>query len=95
MTATIHTLETGCHLSTRLKQHQEAVKKGQTEKSAVAEHIWSNQHSIDWKRRDPGPRFYHVNKKNQRGTTYPQTLQSYEQRWRHRGITHLGLSSEL
>ena len=40
--------ETGCHLSTRLKQHQEAVKKGQTEKSAVAEHVWSNQHSIDW-----------------------------------------------
>ena len=40
--------ETGCHLSTHLKQHQEAVKKCQTEKSAVAEHVRSNQHSIAW-----------------------------------------------
>ena len=40
--------ETGCHLATRLKQHRDAVRKGQTEKSAVAEHVWSNQHSIAW-----------------------------------------------
>ena len=40
--------ETGCHLSTRLKQHQEVVKRGHTEKSAVAEHVWLKQHSIAW-----------------------------------------------
>ena len=40
--------ETWCHLSTCLKQHQEAVRRGHTEKSAVAEHVWLNQHSIAW-----------------------------------------------
>ena len=40
--------ETGCHLSTRIKQHRDAVRKGLTDRSAVAEHVWSLQHSISW-----------------------------------------------
>ena len=35
-------------LETRLKEHQEALRRGMTEKSAVAEHTWDNQHSINW-----------------------------------------------
>ena len=31
-----------------MKEHQDPCKKGETEKSAVAEHAWSNQHSILW-----------------------------------------------
>ena len=40
--------ETGQHLSTRIKQHQDAVRKGLTDRSTVAEHVWSLQHSISW-----------------------------------------------
>ena len=36
-------------LETRLKEHQEALKRGMTEKSAVAEHAWDKEHSIIWK----------------------------------------------
>ena len=67
--------ETGLRLSTRVKQHNDAVrkgnvpfplppltltaplhtsteevlrKKGETEKSAIAEHVWTTQHTINW-----------------------------------------------
>ena len=40
--------ETVCHLSTRHDQHRDAVKKGNTEKSAVAEHAWKHQHRVAW-----------------------------------------------
>ena len=37
-------------METRLKEHQDDCRKGATEKSAVAEHAWSNQlqHPILW-----------------------------------------------
>ena len=38
--------ETTRRLETRLKEHQEALRRRITEKSAVAEHAWDNQHSI-------------------------------------------------
>ena len=41
--------ETIRRLETRLKVHQEALRRGMTDKSAVAEHDWDNQHSINWK----------------------------------------------
>ena len=44
----IYVGETGCHLSTRLDQHRDAVKKGNTEKSAVAEHAGKYQHLVAW-----------------------------------------------
>ena len=31
-----------------LHMSQTTLEKGQTEKSAVAEHVWSNSHSIAW-----------------------------------------------
>ena len=40
--------ETGIHLSTRLKQHKEALKRGELEKSAVATHAWNLHHRVDW-----------------------------------------------
>ena len=40
--------ETGRHLSTRIKQHRDAVRKSLTDRLAVAEHVWSLQHSISW-----------------------------------------------
>ena len=40
--------ETGQHLSTRLHQHKEATKKGDVDKSAVSEHVWSHNHNMDW-----------------------------------------------
>ena len=40
--------ETGLHLSTRINQHKDAVHKAETEKSAIAEHIWNLQHCMDW-----------------------------------------------
>ena len=36
-------------LETRLKEHKDACCKGATDKSAVAEHAWTQQHSIEWK----------------------------------------------
>ena len=32
----------------RIKEHKDARKKGAIEKSAVAEHAWTNQHPILW-----------------------------------------------
>ena len=32
----------------RVKEHKDACKKGATEKYAVAEHAWTNQHPIMW-----------------------------------------------
>ena len=36
------------YMETGLKEHQETLRRGMTEKSAVAEHAWDNQHSINW-----------------------------------------------
>ena len=36
-------------LETRLKEHKDACCKGYTEKSAVAEHAWKEQHPIKWR----------------------------------------------
>ena len=41
--------ETRSRLKTRLREHQEACRKGTQEKSAVAEHAWKDQHAIKWK----------------------------------------------
>ena len=40
--------ETGLHLSTRIKQHKDSVRKGEIEKSAVAEHVWNIHHTNNW-----------------------------------------------
>ena len=39
--------QTGLWLLTRLQQHQEATKKGETDKSAVAKHVWDMSHNMD------------------------------------------------
>ena len=36
-------------LEARLKEHKEACLRGEQEKSAVADHAWSNHHPILWK----------------------------------------------
>ena len=41
--------ETVRRLETRMKEHQDACRKGLTERSAVAEHAWDQQHQIEWK----------------------------------------------
>ena len=40
--------ETIRRLETRMKEHQDACKKGTLEKSAVAEHAWESHHTIRW-----------------------------------------------
>ena len=35
-------------LETRLKEHQAATRRGETEKSAIAEHAWSQHHQPLW-----------------------------------------------
>ena len=40
--------ETIRRLDDRLKEHREACELGETEKSAVAEHVWKEQHQMDW-----------------------------------------------
>ena len=35
-------------LETRLREHKDACKRGETEKSAVAEHAWTEEHPILW-----------------------------------------------
>ena len=40
--------ETRRRLEARLREHQEACRKGTLEKSAVAEHAWKDQHAIKW-----------------------------------------------
>ena len=67
---------------------------GYFQKSAVAEYVWLNQHSITWDHvEDYRPRFHDFTKENQRSTSYLQTFQPDEQRWKCRGITHLGFSA--
>ena len=34
--------------STSVKQHKDAVRKGETEKLAIAQHLWTTQHSMNW-----------------------------------------------
>ena len=36
------------HLETRVKEHRDACNKGDTWKSAIAEHQWDQQHQVDW-----------------------------------------------
>ena len=40
--------ETKRALGTRLKEHQAATRRGETKKSAVAEHAWAEQHRPAW-----------------------------------------------
>ena len=40
--------ETKRRLGTRLKEHKDACVKCQTDKSAIAEHTWAENHPIDW-----------------------------------------------
>ena len=35
-------------LETRIKEHRAATRRGKTEKSAIAEHAWGQQHPILW-----------------------------------------------
>ena len=44
----IHFGETIRRLDTRLDEHREACRRGELEKSAIAEHVWRNQHVIKW-----------------------------------------------
>ena len=40
--------ETVHRIETRIAEHKEACSRGELEKSAIAEHAWQNQHSIEW-----------------------------------------------
>ena len=40
--------ETKRALETRIGEHQAAVRRGETEKSAVADHACTNQHNLKW-----------------------------------------------
>ena len=40
--------ETQRRLETRFKEHWDACNKGDTWKSAIAEHQWDQQHQVDW-----------------------------------------------
>ena len=40
--------ETQRRLETRVKEHRDACNKGDTWKSAIAEHQWDQQHQVDW-----------------------------------------------
>ena len=40
--------ETKRTLGTRIKEHQTATKRGENEKSAIAEHAWTKQHHPVW-----------------------------------------------
>ncbi len=40
--------ETQRRLATRVKEHRDACTKGDTWKSAIAEHQWEEQHQVDW-----------------------------------------------
>ena len=40
--------ETQRHLETRGKEHRNACNKGDTGKSAIAEHQWDQQHQVNW-----------------------------------------------
>ena len=41
-------VETIRRLETRMKEHQNACKRGETERSTIVEHAWSEHHQIDW-----------------------------------------------
>ncbi|XP_063216176.1 uncharacterized protein LOC134527430 [Bacillus rossius redtenbacheri] len=45
--------ETGRALSTRIKEHKNNCKKGETLKSRLAEHTWENSHKILWEDSTP------------------------------------------
>ena len=40
--------ETRRRLETRLKEHKDACRRGELEKSAIAEHAWTHDHAIKW-----------------------------------------------
>ena len=40
--------QSGRSLACRMKEHQRAVRGGDTNASAIAEHAWGHQHQIDW-----------------------------------------------
>jgi predicted GIY-YIG superfamily endonuclease len=40
--------ETKRMLETRLKEHMAATRRGEIDKSAMAEHVWSHQHQPQW-----------------------------------------------
>ena len=40
--------QSGRSLACRMKEHQGAVRRGDTNASAIAEHAWGQQHQIDW-----------------------------------------------
>ena len=40
--------ETGLHLSTQVRQHREATRKCETDRTAIAEHVWIKHHQMDW-----------------------------------------------
>lgn len=40
--------QSGRSLACRMKEHQRAVRGGDTNASAIAEHAWGKQHQIDW-----------------------------------------------
>ena len=44
----VYICETKRHLETRPKEHKEACIRGQTMKSAIAEHAWMEGHPINW-----------------------------------------------
>ena len=41
--------ETKWRLETTVKEHHDVCNTVAVERSAIAEHVWENQHSIDWK----------------------------------------------
>ena len=41
--------QTSRTLGTRLREHKVSVERGDTQISAVAEHVWEKHHQIDWK----------------------------------------------
>jgi len=45
----VYTGKTKQRLETRLREHRDACKRGNMEKSAVADHAWENHHPINWK----------------------------------------------
>ena len=40
--------QSGRSLACRMKEHQRAVRGGDTNASAIAEHAWGHQHRIEW-----------------------------------------------
>ena len=40
--------ETKRALQTRMKEHKAATRRGELEKSAIAEHVWIHHHQVEW-----------------------------------------------